>query len=48
MSTQESSDIKIKGNESEGSFCLAGVDLEWEMLHSRKIDFDSMKRIIIE
>lgn len=40
--------MKIKGNESEDSFFLAGADLEREMLHSRIIDFDSMKKIIIE
>lgn len=30
--------MKIKGNESEDSFHLAGADLEQEMLHSRIID----------
>lgn len=40
--------MKIKGNESEDIFYLAGADLEQEMLHSKIIDFDSMKRIIIE
>ena len=40
--------MKIKGNESEDSFYLAAADLEQEILHSRIIDFDSMKRIITE
>lgn len=40
--------MKIKGNENEDSFYLAGAVLEQEMLHSRIIDFNSMKRIIIE
>lgn len=40
--------MKIKGNENEDSFYLAGADLEQEMLQSRITDFDSMKRVIIK